>query len=250
MNGASAAPLVYDQAMEERHRALRREFLIDPEVTFLNHGAYGACPRPVFERYQAWQMELERQLVELLGRRLRDLMADARTRLAAYLGADADEVLYVPNVTTALNAVARSLPLEPGDEILTTDHEYGAIHRTWTFVSEHRQAPLVVQPVPLPIADPEEVVEQVWAGVTPRTRVLVLSHITSPTALTFPIRPLIQRARQAGIWTAIDGAHAVGQVPLDLHALGVNFFTAATVISGFRRPKAVASCTCATSCSI
>ena len=130
----------------------------------------------------------------------------------------------MPNVTTALNAVARSLPLEPGDEILTTDHEYGAIHRTWTFVSEHRQAPLVVQPVPLPIADPEEVVEQVWAGVTPRTRVLVLSHITSPTALTFPIRALIQRARQAGIWTAIDGAHAMGQVPLDLHALGVDFY--------------------------
>ena len=149
MKLASAAPLVYDQAAEERHRALRREFLIDPEVTFLNHGAYGACPRPVFERYQAWQMELERQPVEFLGRRLRGLMADARARLAAYLGADADEVVYVPNVTSALNTVARSLPLEPGDEILMTDHEYGAIHRTWTFVSEHRQAPLIVQPVSL-----------------------------------------------------------------------------------------------------
>ena len=139
-------------------------------------------------------------------------MADARARLAAYLGADADEVVYFPNVTSALNAVARSLPLEPGDEILTTDHEYGAIHRTWTFLSEHRQAPLSVQPFPLPVADPEAVVEQVWAGVTPRTRVLVLSHVTSPTALTFPIRALIQRAREAGIWTAIDGAHAAGQV--------------------------------------
>ena len=96
MNGASAAPLVYDQAMEERHRALRREFLIDPEVTFLNHGAYGACPRPVFERYQAWQMELERQPVEFLGRRLRDLMADARARLAAYLGADATRSSMCP----------------------------------------------------------------------------------------------------------------------------------------------------------
>jgi isopenicillin-N epimerase len=224
MNVASAAPLVYDQAVDERHNALRREFLIDPEVTFLNHGAYGACPRPVFERYQAWQMDLERQPVEFLGRRLRGLMADARTRLAAYLGADADEVVYFPNVTSALNTAARSLPLEPGDEILTTDHEYGAIHRTWTFVSEHRQAPLIVQHVPLPVANPEEVVAQVWAGVTARTRVLVLSHVTSPTALTFPIQALIRRAREAGIWTAIDGAHAVGQIPVDLHALGVDFY--------------------------
>src|SRR5262249_41413191 len=147
-----------------------------------------------------------------LGRRQRELLADARTALAAYLGADADDVVYVPNVTTALNVVAHSLPLAPGDEILSTDHEYGALQRTWTYVAEHRGAPLVVRQLPLPLDDPQEVVETVWQGVTPRTRVLFLSHITSPTAVVLPIEPLIARAKEAGIWTVVDGAHAPGQV--------------------------------------
>jgi isopenicillin-N epimerase len=216
--------LEYDAAAEARHLALRREFLLDPDVVYLNHGAFGACPRPVFDRYQEWQRELERQPTEFLSRRIRRLLADARAALATYIGADADEVVYFPNVTAALNAVARSLRLEPGDEILTTDHEYGALERTWTYVSEHRQAPLVVRHVPLPLPSTDEVVDLVWQGVTPRTRVLFLSHITSPSALILPIQELIQRARANGIWTVIDGAHAVGQLALDLHALGVDFY--------------------------
>jgi isopenicillin-N epimerase len=214
----------YDEATEQRHRALRSEFLIDPDVVFLNHGSFGACPRAVFERYQTWQLELERQPVEFLGRRFRELMAVARAELAAYLGADEDEIVYYPNVTAALNAVARSLPLSEGAEILTADHEYGALERTWTFVSEHRGSRLVVRELGVPLDDPADVVEQVWAGVTPRTRVLFLSHITSPTALRLPIEPLIARARDAGIWTVIDGAHAPGQISVDLHGLGVDFY--------------------------
>src|SRR5437879_6785340 len=140
MTLASARLVEYDDAAERRHLALRDEFLIDPDVVFLNHGSFGACPRPVFERYQAWQRELERQPVEFIGRRLHGLLAQARAVLGQYLHADADDLAYVSNVTTALNIVARSLPLEPGDEILTTDHEYGALDRTWTFVAEHRQA--------------------------------------------------------------------------------------------------------------
>jgi isopenicillin-N epimerase len=202
---------------------LRSEFLLDPDVTFLNHGSFGACPRPVFERYQAWQLELERQPVEFLSRRQRDLLAEARAALGGYLNADPDEVVYVPNVTTALNIAARSLPLEPGDEILTTDHEYGALERTWTFVSEQRGARLIVQKLPVPLDDPQEVIEAVWAGVTDRTRVLFLSHITSPTAVILPIKPLIDRAREGGIWTVIDSAHAPGQIEVDLTALGADF---------------------------
>jgi isopenicillin-N epimerase len=216
--------VAYDAAAERRHRSLREEFLIDPDVVFLNHGSYGACPRPVFERYQAWQRELERQPVEFLGRRQRALLTDARDALAAYLGAGLDDLVMVPNVTTALNIVARSLPFEAGDEILTTDHEYGALRRTWTFVAEHRQARVVVQELPPPFDDPDEVVETIWAGVTQRTRVLFLSHITSPTAVILPIEPLISRARAAGIWTVIDGAHAAGQIDVDLRGLGVDFY--------------------------
>jgi isopenicillin-N epimerase len=216
--------LIYDEAAEARHRALREQFLIRPEVTFLNHGSYGACPRPVFERYQARQLELERQPVEFMGRRLRGLLADARAALAAYLGVDADEVVYHPNVTTALNVVARSLPLESGDEILTADHEYGALERCWTFVAEKRGARIVTRELPTPLADAEAVVEAVWAGVTERTRVLFLSHVTSPTAAILPLAPLIARARERGIWTVVDGAHAPGQLEVDLRALGVDFY--------------------------
>jgi len=220
---ASTEP-AYDDAAERRHLALREQFLLDPDVVFLNHGSYGACPRPVFERYQAWQRELERQPVEFLGRRVRDLLAGARVPLGELLGVGADDLVYVSNVTTALNIVARSLPLQPGDEILTTDHEYGALERTWTFVAERRQARLVVRRLPVPLGDPSEVVEAVWGGVTPRTRVLFLSHITSPTAVTLPIEPLIARARAAGIWTVIDGAHAPGQIDVNLTQLDADFY--------------------------
>jgi isopenicillin-N epimerase len=219
-----ARPLAYDDAAEARHVALRREFLLDPDVVFLNHGSFGACPRPVFERYQAWQRELERQPVEFIGRRLRGLLADARAALGQYVQADPDDLAYVGNVTTALNIVARALPLQPGDEVLTTDHEYGALQRTWMFVSEHRHAQVVVQKLPVPIESPEAVVEAVWAGVTPRTRVLFLSHITSPTAVTLPVAALAARARAAGIWTIVDGAHGPGQVDLDLTGLDVDFY--------------------------
>jgi isopenicillin-N epimerase len=224
MEIASAATVAYDEAAERRHLALREQFLLDPDFVFLNHGSFGACPRSVFERYQAWQRELELRPVEFLGRRVHDLLSEARAALAAYLGAGRDDVVYVSNVTTALNIVARSLPLEPGDEVLTTNHEYGALDRTWTFVSEHRQSKFVVQKLPVPIRDVDEVVEAVWAGVTPRTRVLFLSHITSPTAVTLPIEPLIARARAAGIWTVVDGAHAPSQVDLDLGSMGVDFY--------------------------
>jgi isopenicillin-N epimerase len=216
--------LAYDAAAERRHAQLRQESLLDPEIVFLNHGSFGAAPRPVFERYQAWQRELERQPVEFLGRRQKTLVADARVALADYLHVGVDDVIYLPNVTTALNVVARSLPLEPDDEILTTDHEYGAIERTWTFVSDQRGTKLVIQKLPVPVGEPEEVVEAIWAGVTPKTRVLFLSHITSPTAIMLPIAPLIERAREAGIWTVIDGAHAPGQIDLDLQGLGVDAY--------------------------
>src|SRR5207302_8841033 len=196
-----APPVAYSEAAEARHLALRQEFLLDPDVVFLNHGSFGACPRPVFEQYQSWQRELERQPVEFLGRQQQRLLTDARAALATFLGAGPDDVIYVPNVTTALNVVARSLPLEAGDEILTTDHEYGALERTWTFVGEHRQTRLVIQKLPVPFTSPDEIVEAIWAGVTPRTRVLFLSHITSPTAVILPIEPLVARAREGVIWT-------------------------------------------------
>jgi isopenicillin-N epimerase len=202
---------------------LRESFLLDPGIVYLNHGSFGACPRPVFEAYQEWQGMLERQPVKFMQRR-EPLLREAREALGAYLHADADDLVYVTNVTLGLNAVARSLPLAPGDEVLTTDHEYGSMNRMWEWVCEKRGARYVRRPVPLPIRSAEEVIDAVWSGVTAHTRVLYLSHITSPTALILPVEPLVRRAREAGILTVVDGAHAPGQVPVDLEALGADFY--------------------------
>ena len=179
--------------------SLKSQFLLDPDIVYLNHGSFGACPRPVFDIYRQWQRELERQPVEFLGRRATALLAEARAKLAAYIGCMADEVVFFTNPTTALNMVARSLNLRPGDEILTTDHEYGALDRTWRFICRKTGARYVRQPIPLPVTSHAGFVEQFWAAVTQQTRVVFISHITSPTALTFPVRAVCRRARQAGL---------------------------------------------------
>jgi isopenicillin-N epimerase len=217
-----------DRAMDYVDRpldGLREQFLLRPDVVFLNHGSFGACPRPVFEAYQDWQLNLERQPVEFMQRCSGELLQEARQALGAFVGADADDLVYVTNVTMGLNIVARSLPLEPGDEVLTTDHEYGSLNGTWELVCAKRGAHYVRRTVSLPISSPEQVVDAIWSGVTDRTRVLFISHITSPTALILPVAELVRRAREAGIVTVVDGAHAAGQLPLDLRELGVDFYS-------------------------
>ncbi|MBU1049074.1 aminotransferase class V-fold PLP-dependent enzyme [Candidatus Bipolaricaulota bacterium] len=210
--------------MMERTR-LREMFLLEDDVHFLNHGSFGACPGPVFEEYQRIQLELERQPVRFLGREFRERMAGARTELAAYLGADADDLTYVPNTTTGLNIVARSLRLNPGDEVLGTDHEYGALDRMWSYICEKSDAHYVRAPIAVPLTSPDDIVEQVWSHVNARTRVLFISHITSSTAVILPIEALIARARDAGIFTVIDGAHAPGMIPVNLDALGADAYS-------------------------
>jgi isopenicillin-N epimerase len=205
---------------------LKELFLLDPNVTYLNHGSFGACPRPVFEDYQRWQRKLELQPVGFIRQRAA-FLAEARARLADYLGVHANDVVYFPNPTTAINMVARSVKLQPGDEILATNHEYGAMDRTWRFVCKKAGAKYINWPIPLPLTTPEAFIETFWAGVTPRTKVVFISHITSPTALIFPVKEICQRARQAGILSIIDGAHAIGQVPLDLTDLGCDLYTGA-----------------------
>lgn len=204
--------------------ALRDDFLLNPEIVFLNHGSFGACPKPVFAEYQRWQRELEWQPVEFIGRRLEGLLDDARTEMAAFVNADPEHLVFVPNATAGLNIVARSLALEPGDEILSNDHEYGALRLTWEHVCRKTGAVYVVQKIPLPVQSQEEIVEAIWSGVTPRTKVVFLSHITSPTALIFPVEEIARRAREAGILCMVDGAHAPGQIPVDVQAIGADVY--------------------------
>jgi len=185
------------------------DFLLDPEVTHLNHGGYGACPRAVLEECRRWQLELERSPTEFLARRLDGLLRDSRAALAGFVGARVDDLVFVPNATSALNAVLRSLRFEAGGEVLTTTHEYGAILRTLEFVG----ADVV-------LCEPDELV----ARIGPRTRAVLVSHVTSPTALVLPVEELCAAARAAGALAIVDGAHAPGHVPLDLEAVGADVY--------------------------
>lgn len=212
------------------------DFLLSPDTIFLNHGSFGACPIPVLERLHAWQRRMEARPVAHLGRNIVSLMAGARAALGAYLGAPADDLVFFPNPTTAVNAVMHSmlhaapgspLHLRPGDEILTTDHEYGAMIRTWRYFCRHSGARLVQRPIPLPLTAPQAFVERFWSAVTDRTRLIFLSHITSRTALIFPVEEIVRRARQAGILCLVDGAHAPAHIPLHLQALGADLYTGA-----------------------
>jgi isopenicillin-N epimerase len=203
---------------------LRDAFLLDPDTVFLNHGSFGACPAEVFAVYQQWQRELERNPVEFLGRRSAALLWQARQQLAAYVGAAAQDLVFVANATTGVNVVARSLGLQPGDQVLATDHEYGACDATWRFVCAQAGAQYVQVALPLPFRA-DEVVPRLMAAVTPRTRLVFASHITSTTALTLPVAVLCVAARERGIDSFIDGAHAPGQVALDLSTLGADFYT-------------------------
>ena len=201
------------------------QFLLRDDIVFLNHGSFGACPRPVFEEYQRWQRELESDPVDFLGRRAQGLMLESRKELAAYLNTPVEQLVFVPNATHGINIVARSLQLEPGDEILTTNHEYGAVNNTWRFNCEKKGVKYINHPIPLPMTTHEEFVDRLWEGVTPRTKVITFSHITSPTALIFPAELICQRAKAEGILTVIDGAHAPGQIDIDLTAMGVDYYT-------------------------
>ncbi len=208
-----------------QHADLKSFFLLDPDVVFLNHGSFGACPRPVFAAYQAWQRLLEDQPVRFLGREFPNYERLARQALGAYLNVPADHLVFVPNVTYAVNLIARSLCFSKEDEILTSDHEYGACDYIWEFICQKTQASYHHHPIELPSATPEEITDHFWQHVTKRTRLIFLSHITSPTALRLPVEQICKRAREANILTFIDGAHAPGQIPLDLSTISADFYT-------------------------
>ena len=204
--------------------SLKDLFLLDSDIVFLNHGSFGATPRPVFDVYQEWQRLFERQPVAFVDQEMPAYFETARKELGAYINAPARDVVYVPNVTFAVNLVAHSLLLGPGDEILTTDHEYGACDRTWQFLAQKKGFEVIRRPLSLPVLSPEAMLEELWQGVSSHTRIIFLSHITSFTAQHFPVEMVCRRAREAGILTLIDGAHAPGQITLDMLAIGADFY--------------------------
>ncbi|RTL26700.1 MAG: aminotransferase class V-fold PLP-dependent enzyme [Burkholderiales bacterium] len=202
---------------------MRDLFLLDPDLVFLNHGSFGACPREVLDDQRRWQLEMERNPVDFLGRRSADLLMQARTALGAALGARGEDLVFMPNSTTGVNVVAQSFALQPGDEVLTTDLEYGACDAAWRHVCARHGARYQRVAIPLPY-EPEAVVERLMSSAGPRTRLIYLSHVTSTTALILPVAALCAEARKRGIATLVDGAHAPGQIDLDLDAIGADFY--------------------------
>ncbi len=204
---------------------LRAHWSLDPEIRFLNHGSFGACPRPVLALQQELRAELEREPVRFLARELEARVDAARLEVARFVGAEPEDLVPVPNATTGVSAVLRSFPFRPFDELLVTDQTYNACRNACDHAAERSGARVVVARVPFPLASADEVLEAVLAAVTARTRLALLDHVTSPTGLVFPIADLVRALRERGVETLVDGAHAPGMLPLDLAALDAAYYT-------------------------
>jgi isopenicillin-N epimerase len=203
------------------------EFLLRPDIHFLNFGSFGACPRVIIDDYQQWQRMLESEPVQFIAFEGAKLLERSRKALATFVGCDADDLVYVTNPTYAVNIVAKSLKLQPNDEILTTNLEYGACDRTWEFYCDKAQAQYVRHPIALPIIDEETCIQDFLKGISPRTKLVFISHITSTTALRLPVEKLIPHLHVLGIPVFVDGAHAPGHIALDLKNLGADYYTGA-----------------------
>jgi len=210
----------------EPHAArVRASWSLDPEVTYLNHGSFGACPRPVLEAQTRLREQLERQPMRFFVRELEPLLDAARAEIGAFVGADAEDLAFVPNATAGVNTVLRSLDLRPGDELVTTDHEYNASRNALEAAAARAGARVVVARVPFPIASPDDAVEALLACVGPRTRLALVDHVTSQTGLVLPITRIVTEIQARGVDVLVDGAHAPGMVPLDLQTLGAAYYT-------------------------
>lgn len=206
---------------------IKTDFLIDPEIVFLNHGSYGSCPIPVFSEYQKWQRILETQPVKFFQEDVFRELNKSRNALSEFVGCNTDEIIFFPNPTTAIANIIHNLGLNEDDEVLMTNHEYGALVNAWESWSKSSGAKIIQQKITLPVQTEENFFYEFWNGVSDKTKVIFISQITSPTALIFPIKKIIHRARKRGILTIIDGAHVPGHIDININELDCDFYTGA-----------------------
>ncbi|TVR04338.1 MAG: aminotransferase class V-fold PLP-dependent enzyme [Deltaproteobacteria bacterium] len=199
---------------------------LDDDVVFLNHGSFGACPGPVVAAQRAWQDRAERQPMQFFARDLPDLLGAARAHVASLVRADPDGLAFVSNATEGVNAVLRSVPLRPGDAVLVTDQAYAACHHALVSTARAAGAEVHVAPLPFPVDHPERITESILGRVTPKTRLALIDHVTSPTGLVLPVETLVPALESRGVRVLVDGAHAPGMLPLALDDLAPSWYTA------------------------
>lgn len=203
----------------------RALFVLDPDSVYLNHGSFGATPRPVLDAQHAMRERMERNPMQFLVREWERNFDEARSVLGRFIGASSDDLAALSNATAGVNTALRAFDLAPGDELLVTDHEYNACANALRVIAEERGATVVLVTVPFPLRDANEVVDAVMSKVTSRTRLALIDHVTSQTALVMPVEKIVPLLRARGVETIVDGAHAPGMVPLDLDSLGAAFYT-------------------------
>jgi isopenicillin-N epimerase len=204
---------------------MKSQFLLDPTITFLNHGSFGACPKPIFENYQYWQLELEKEPVQFIQKKSPGYLKSAKESLSKFIGCSSDDFFFTTNPTTAINTIMHSLDLQAGDEILTTNHEYGAMDRTWNFYSKKSGVKYIRQKITLPIVSKEQILDEFWKGYSSKTKVVFINQISSATALIFPVKEICDKAKTLGLITIIDGAHVPGHIGLHIEELNPDFYT-------------------------
>ena len=204
---------------------MKNLFLLDPNITYLNHGSYGSCPSSVFNDYQKLQKRLEQQPVQFMTKYLWKYLKESRDTLGTFLNCDGDDLLLFANPTTAINNVIENLNLNKGDEVLMTQHEYGALVRAWSRSSKRNNFSIVQQPVKVPVSSKKNFIKQFLAGITMNTKVVFISQITSQTGLIFPIKEICEYATKKGIVTIVDGAHVPGHIDLNISNLECDFYT-------------------------
>lgn len=203
----------------------RKFWSLDPEIVFLNHGSFGACPLPVLAAQQQFREQLEREPVRFFGREYEPLMNTALAKLAEFVGAGTDQIAFIPNATTGVNTVLRSLNFTAGDELLTTSHEYNACRNALDFVAQRAGAKIVIAEIPFPVESPAQIIEAILQKISPKTRLVLVDHISSQTALIFPIPDLAKHLKNSAVDILVDGAHAPGMIPLNLSELGATYYT-------------------------
>lgn len=202
-------------------------FLLDKNITFLNFGSFGACPKEIFDDYIQWQYLLEKEPVQFIAFEGVKYLKDSLVALAESINCKAEDLVFVPNPTHAINLLAKNIKLAAGDEVLSTNLEYGAMDRTWNYYCESVGAKYVQQHISLPLTSKEALIEEFWKGYSAKTKVVFISQITSSTALIFPVKEICEEAKKRGLITIVDGAHVPGHIDLDLAELEVDFYTGA-----------------------